>query len=414
MASLSLDAKSGYYRIVFWFGGRQYRRSLRVRDEGRAEAMRGRVEDTLSLIQTGRLSIPTDADPGTFIISDGKLDQKPAVTSTPEQPKTTIGGLIARYEAELPSGAKEANSLRTERIHLGHIERVLGADTRLDSVNLASAQRYAKLRGRETHGKHVKRPIRPYTVRKELKSFRFVWVWCHERELAPVGPEWEVSEITLPRDREPEPFRTMAQIKERIERGGMSTAEEKALWECLYLTSAELIELLEHVSKLALEAFVQPMFAFAIYTGARRSEIQRSHIHDFDFRSGRVQIREKKRVKGRASVRWVDLHPDFAATMKAWFARHPGGQFALAQDGGTPLNLDLMDHRFSAALRNTKWDVVRGFHVLRHSFASVLASKGVDQRVINAFMGHQTDSMAARYRHLFPQTLRRAILELTS
>jgi integrase len=100
--------------------------------------------------------------------------------------------------------------------------------------------------------------------------------------------------------------------------------------------------------------------------------------------------------------------------MKAWFSRHPGGQFTLAQDDGAPLNVELMDHRFEAALRGTEWSAVRGFHVLRHSFASVLASKGVDQRIINAFMGHQTDTMAARYRHLFPQTLRSAILELTA
>jgi integrase len=206
----------------------------------------------------------------------------------------------------------------------------------------------------------------------------------------------------------------MAEIRERIERGGLSPTDQKALWECLYLTGPELMQLLEHVRKVQLEGFVLPMFAFAVYTGARRSEMLRSHIHDFDFRSGRVQIREKKRVKGKASARWVDLHPSLSAIMKAWFARHPGGQFTLAQDDGTPLNVDLMDHRFEAALRGTTWAAVRGFHVLRHSFASVLASKGVDQRIINAFMGHQTDAMAARYRHLFPQTLRSAILELTS
>jgi integrase len=413
MASLTLDPESGFYRIVFWYGGKQYRRSLKVRDERRAEGIRGRIEETLSLIHTGRLSVPADADPGTFILSDGKLEQKPVTIITPEQPRTTIGELIASYKEELPGGAKEANSLRTERIHLGHIERVLGADTPLHSINLAAAQRYVKLRGKETHGKNVKRPIRPCTVRKELKSFRHVWTWCQERSLVPVGPDWELSEITLPRDREPEPFRTLAEIKERIERGGLSLTERKALWECLYLTGPELMQLLEHVGKVSLEGFVHPMFAFAVYTGARRSEMLRSHIHDFDFRNGRVQIREKKRVKGRASARWVDLHPDLSTVMKAWFARHPGGQFTLAQDDGTPLNVDLMDHRFEAALRNTKWDVVRGFHVLRHSFASVLASKGVDQRIINAFMGHQTDGMAARYRHLFPQTLRSAILELT-
>lgn len=407
-------SRIGFFRIIFRYGNKQYRRSLKVRDERRAEAIRGRVEETLSLIQTGRLSVPDGADPGTFILSDGRVQNKLAADPTPVPSPATIGMLLAVYQEELPAGAKESNSLRTERIHLRHVERLLGAETSLASVDLAAAQRYAKASGKETHGKKVKRPTRPYTVRKELKSFRHVWAWCHGRSLVPVEPGWELTEVTLPRDTEPEPFRTMAEIRERIGRGGLSPAHEKTLWDCLYLTGPELMRLLEHVRGLPLEGFVHPMFAFAVYTGARRSELLRSQVHDFDFRSGRVQIREKKRVKGKASVRWVDLHPDLAAIMKEWHSRHPGGQFTLALDDGMPLNVDLMDHRFEAALRGTQWSVLRGFHVLRHSFASVLASKGVDQRVINAFMGHQTDTMAARYRHLFPQALRSAILELTS
>jgi integrase len=412
MASLAFDSASGFYRIVFWFGGKQYRRSLKTKDERRAQGICGRVEETISLIQTGRLSVPPEADPGTFILSDGKLEQKPSVEA-PAAPKATIGTLLTVYQSELPDGAKEKNSLRTERIHLRHVARLLGEDTSLDAIDLAGAQRYAKARGRETYGKKVKRPVRPYTVRKELKSFRHAWAWCRARKLVPVGPAWELSEITLPRDREPEPFRTMAEIRERIDRGGLSAADQKRLWEGLYLTGPELVELLAHVGGVALEPFVHPMFAFAVYTGARRSEMLRSHIDDFDFKGGRVQVREKKRVKGKASARWVDLHPGLAGIMQAWFAAHPGGQHALAQPDGSPLNADLMDHRFDAAVRGTKFAVMRGFHVLRHSFASVLASKGVDQRIINSFMGHSSEQMASRYRHLIPAATRSAILRLT-
>ena len=412
MASIAVDRGSGFFRIVFWYGGKQYRRSLKVKDERRAEAIRGRVEETLAFIQLGRLTIPPDADPGTFILSDGKLERKPVVVASPSE--GTLGELVAGYLRELPPQAKEANSLRTERIHLGHVERLLGGDSPLSSIGLAAVQRYANLRGQEKHGKVAKRSIQPYTIRKELKTLRHVWAWCHARSLVPVGPDWQLSQVSLPRDCEPEPFRTMVEINERIERGRLPLSEQKALWECLYLTGTELMDLLKHVQNQVIDPFVYPMFSFAVYTGARRSEMLRSQIHDFDFRSGRVQLREKKRVKGRASIRWVDLHPELAEIMKSWFKWHPGGQSTLAQPDGSPLNVDIMDHRFRTALRGSRWSVVRGFHVLRHSFASVLASKGVDQRVINAFMGHQTDQMAARYRHLFPQTLRSAILELTS
>jgi site-specific recombinase XerD len=53
--------------------------------------------------------------------------------------------------------------------------------------------------------------------------------------------------------------------------------------------------------------------------------------------------------------------------------------------------------------------VLRGWHVLRHSFASNAAMKGVDQRVINSWLGHQTEEMVQRYRHLFPDQERHAI-----
>ena len=98
--------------------------------------------------------------------------------------------------------------------------------------------------------------------------------------------------------------------------------------------------------------------------------------------------------------------------MQEWFARHLGGQTALARDDGSPLDVDVMDTRFEAAVRGTDWAVMRGFQVLRHSFASALAAAGVDQRVIDAFMGHQTEEMARRYQHLRPDKLKDAILSL--
>ena len=37
------------------------------------------------------------------------------------------------------------------------------------------------------------------------------------------------------------------------------------------------------------------------------------------------------------------------------------------------------------------WSVLRGYHVLRHSFISACASKGIDQRLLDEWVGHQTD-----------------------
>jgi site-specific recombinase XerD len=47
--------------------------------------------------------------------------------------------------------------------------------------------------------------------------------------------------------------------------------------------------------------------------------------------------------------------------------------------------------------------------VLRHSFISALASQGVDQRVIDEVVGHQSEEQRKRYRHLYPGVMRKAI-----
>ena len=56
--------------------------------------------------------------------------------------------------------------------------------------------------------------------------------------------------------------------------------------------------------------------------------------------------------------------------------------------------------------------MLRGYHTLRHSFASNLARAGVDERVVDELMGHQTEEMRRRYRHFFPEQRRDAVARL--
>jgi site-specific recombinase XerD len=67
---------------------------------------------------------------------------------------------------------------------------------------------------------------------------------------------------------------------------------------------------------------------------------------------------------------------------------------------------------FDAVFHGSKWEVLKGYHVFRHSIASNLAREGVDQREIDGLMGHQTEAMRKRYRHLFPEQRVNAIKKL--
>ena len=96
--------------------------------------------------------------------------------------------------------------------------------------------------------------------------------------------------------------------------------------------------------------------------------------------------------------------------MTNWFKNHPGGQYALCVRPNEPLEPTkahaLLKYGFG---RHPDWANIRGFHVFRHSFASNLAAAGIDQRMIDAWMGHQTEEMRRRYRHLLPGQERAAI-----
>lgn len=60
-------------------------------------------------------------------------------------------------------------------------------------------------------------------------------------------------------------------------------------------------------------------------------------------------------------------------------------------------------------LKKSKWHVVPGWHCFRHSFISNCAARGVDQRMIDAWVGHQTEAMRRRYRHLVPAVSQAAL-----
>src|SRR6185312_1304897 len=111
MASLTWHASSKAYHVVFRHDGRQYRRSLGSIDEATARGMQGRIEETLSLLRLGRITVPPGADAGDWIVSDGRRTGRRAAAAKAAAAPVTIGAMLATYEAELPAGAKEATTL---------------------------------------------------------------------------------------------------------------------------------------------------------------------------------------------------------------------------------------------------------------------------------------------------------------
>jgi len=179
------------------------------------------------------------------------------------------------------------------------------------------------------------------------------------------------------------------------------------------LTLPEIEEVLAFVHDRTAHAFVYPMLVFAAHTGARRSEMLRSQNDDFDFAAGVVTIREKKKDSLKEmTFPTVPMSPKLRQTMSEWFAEHPGGQLTICQRADIALTVQRAGQNFRRVLKGSKWVKLYGWHVFRYSFASYSAAKGIDRRLVDAWMRHQTEEMRRRYRHLFPDHQQMAIHEV--
>jgi integrase len=440
MAWIDKHPTSDRFRICFRWGGRKHKKTLRTTDRDEAEAVLRRFERNVGLVEDGTLTLPPDADVGAFLLSDGKLTQKPDTVPVPKA--VTLAGLRDAYVEALAGGPMEDNSKATVKMHLGHFVRTLGGTFHLKDLGLADLQRHVNQRAAK---KYRGRPLSPVTLKKEMATFRACWNWGDAAGLT--EGRFPSRGLMYPKAEEKPPFMTWEEIERRVARGGLSPAEVKALWDCLYLGLGQVAELLAHVKANAAQGFLYPMCCCAAHTGARRSELIRALVDDVDLEGGTMLIRERKRNKEQATTRRVPLSPFLAGVLRDWLAVHPGGKYLFChadlvarskkrsrttghrgektretslkgrtatvqvrgRPGARPLTRDEAHDHFRRILEGSKWAVLRGWHVLRHSFASNCAAEGIDQRLIDSWMGHQTEAMRKRYRHLFPEREQAAI-----
>jgi len=396
-----LERRGERFRIAFRFRGEKFRVNLKATDQKEADGCLARLEENLRLVERGRLVVPPGADLGLFLLSDGKLEKPVEVVRS-----IRLAELFRTYQTQFTAGAKEAITREMEDIHMKHLARLIGGDTPLAAVTAGTVQQFVDARSREEHNGH---PVKAKTVRKAVATLRFVWNWANRQGHVPT--KFPDVELVFPKERQPEPFRTYDQIKAILARGGIDKRKERELWDGLFLNPAEIAEVLAHVRRKTSARYLYPLLVTAAHTGARRSELFRARVEDIDFDAKLVHLREKKRNRERETFRTVDMSPLVEKVMRTYFAEvHPGGVFAFCSKANVMLTDGQTWKAFLMGVKGSKWHVLRGYHAFRHSFASNLAAAGVDQRVIDELMGHTTVEMQRRYRHLFPDQRRAAIM----
>ena len=313
-------------------------------------------------------------------------------------------------------------------MHGRHLVRVLGAKRTLQSLTApGELQGYINARLEETYLRNgEERSVTGGTVKKEVQTLATIWRWAHDQGHTKVQfPVSLPKKLVFPRGEQRSPFQTWEQIERRISKKKLSATKVADLWESLFLDAKQVEEVLDHVQKNATEPWVYSAFLFVAHTGARRSEMLRAEIDDFDWKADEVLIRERKRKKGELTFRHVPL----TRRMREHFKKHKDGRFAvavrpketdrvLAKTAGDDVDQVEAYVQWAArytwfaikeVLKGSKWEVLHGYHIFRHSYISNLASMGVDQRQIDAIVGHETEAMRQRYRHLFPKDQAKAV-----
>ncbi len=387
----SLQKKGGSWYCQFKYQQKRHTVTIGKVEETEAKVTAARIDYLLMRIRQRLLEVPAGVDIGAFIEHDGK---PPAVQlEVPVRVVTTYSELRDAYLQTFSHGAIESNTLYTSKIHLEHLAQTLGKKFQMDKLELADLQKHVDRRQRE---------VSATTIKKEIDTLRVAWNWACRMKLTK-GP-FPSPGLVYPKTDEKLPFMTVVEVERRLRAG----ADPNALWECLYLTHGEIADLLDQIHERDINTWIYPAFVFTAHTGARRSEMMRARTEDVDFESCTITIREKKRKKGQRTTRRVPMTVRLLETLKSWLADR-NSITPLFSNGPQPLTPQTAQNSFERAVKGSRWQVMRGWHVLRHSFISALASRGVDQRIIDDFVGHQTEQQRRRYRHLYPSTQQEAI-----
>ncbi|HJT78699.1 MAG TPA: site-specific integrase [Gemmataceae bacterium] len=442
MASLQCrpgkDGKQSW-RILFRYNNALHSFTLDETDQVGAIGAKAQIEELLRLLKRRLIDLPAGCTIEHFLYHRGK----PPRDVEPVLPKeATLAEVRDAYVRTHENGAIEQTTLATCKMHLAHLIKALGASFPVNALSLKELQEYVDRRSK-AKGRGGK-PISPVTIRKEVVTFSTVWTFA--RRMGMVSGKFPSEGLRYPKAREPLPFMNREQVESQL----AGSADPDELWDCLYLELPEIAELLEYVKEHAAQPFVFPMFAFACHTGARRSEMIRAEVRDIDFADQAVIIREKKRARGKLTTRRVPLTPYLAGVLKEWLAQHPkcpalfcqagvvarskkrststGHKSGKKRPGSLKARLAGVRHReelppaaltrkeahyhFQRTLAGSKWEVLKGWHCLRHSFISACASRRVDQRLIDEWVGHNTEEQRKRYRHLYPSTQQEAIADV--
>lgn len=384
----SLQCKNGSWHVQFKYKGDRRTWVIGRVEEIEARAIKGKVEYLLMRLKQNLLSVPAECDIVEFLRWDGKPPLKD--TSKPRE-DIPLSALWAEYLKTHSNGALEVGTILTRRLHMSHLMRLLGEGAAAESLGMREMQRYIDTRLGEG--------VTPQTIRLEVSTLKTVYNWG--LRMGWVKSPLLIGRFVYPKTDEVLAWLTLEEYEKRVAAG----ADPCSLADAVYFTAPEVEVFLDHARGRAGNGWEYPACVFVAHTGARRSEMRRLRPEHVDMGAKVVTVHERKRIQGKRTTRTVPMSGRLVEAITPWLE---GRKYCFGY-GCLEMHPTTAWHGLIRMVAGTRWEAVTGWHTLRHSFISALASQGIDQRTIDALVGHQTEEQRRRYRHLCSATQRQAI-----
>ena len=286
----------------------------------------------------------------------------------PEQsvPRITVAELCERFLASAHPLAKcPAQYRRQARAALRWVLPLLG------DVPLPKLRR----RDLEQARDKLSQRYRPNTVRAALRPLGAALTWAVQQELLSQSP---MLKLTMPR-REHSTERLSAEDTARLLKEAKRQASR---------------------SKLAHSLFIG--VSLAVRLGLRRGEVFGLRWQDVDLKGQRLTVaRSFEGLPKSGKPRTLPIPPVLAAELTEWKAECPSSP----QDRVCPVGNRARDGLGKLLSAAGCPPLSRGWHALRHTFASVFIEQGGSILALKEMLGHSALDMSLVYSHLAPGAL---------
>lgn len=403
----SLKKRGKFFSVQFWWDGKQYIKPLRLEDETEAERVRASVETAIDGLKRGRFPKASKLLADGYDIRDIIFpSQKTAhlldgdVAADDGNP-LTVTQLKDAYGKYLENHVAYGTRRRTLS-KLGHIVELHG-DRRVTTLDADALDGYI------AHRKKAK--VKPLTVNGEMSSIRAMLNWAVETKRISDSP---VCKYPMLKTDDPDPLLFKTDIERIIANEKLSAKKAAKLGRERMILSPEDIDRLIQLARKKASHLVLPLMLVST-TGMRRSELVKLLKSDFDPDLGRLLVRSGKGSRTRKTKRTVDVHKSVLTLLRKHHRSLSKRQTLLfpifdfpkskrSEQSEVPIEdrrADRASRLLNELLDGSGFELLGGWHSLRHSFITICVWKGYSFEQISQWSGHIHPETQKRYTHYY-------------